>query len=116
MVSLAPLAASGPAGAQQGSISAPAGTPVSQPKGDAAFGEYLSSLCVTCHLPSGRAVGGIPPIVAWPEDQFIAVINSYRWKDRDNEVMRTVTAQLTDEEIAALAAYFGGLTIQPDVK
>lgn len=108
------LAAPLPASAQQAAPAA--GTPVSQPKGDVAFGEYLSSLCVTCHLPSGKAVGGIPPIVAWPEDQFIAVINSYRWKDRDSEVMRTVTAQLTDEEIAALAAYFGGLTIQPEVK
>jgi len=86
-----------------------------KPKGDAAFGEYLSSLCVTCHQPTGKAVGGIPPIVAWPEDQFVAVVNSYRWKERDNEVMQTVTAQLTDEEIAALAAYFGGLPNQPDV-
>lgn len=86
-----------------------------KPKGDAAFGEYLSSLCVTCHLPSGKAVGGIPPIVAWPEDQFVAVVNSYRWKERDNEVMQTVTAQLSDDEIAALAAYFGGLSNQPDV-
>ncbi|HRE20973.1 MAG TPA: hypothetical protein PKW21_08070 [Rhabdaerophilum sp.] len=86
-----------------------------KPKGDVAFGEYLSSLCVTCHLPSGKAVGGIPPIVAWPEDQFIAVVNSYRWKERDNEVMQTVTAQLSDDEIAALAAYFGGLSNQPDV-
>lgn len=85
-------------------------------KGDRDFGEYLSSLCVTCHQLSGKATGGIPPIVAWPEDQFIAVLNSYRWKDRDNEVMQTVTAQLTDEEIAALAAYFGGLPNQPAVK
>jgi cytochrome c553 len=84
-------------------------------KGDPAFGEYLSSLCVTCHQPSGKAVGGIPPIVAWPEEQFIAVLNSYRWKERDNEVMQTVTAQLTDEEIAALAAYFGGLANQPEI-
>jgi len=30
-------------------------------------------------------------------------------------VMQTGTAQLTDEEIAALAAYFGGLPNQPDV-
>lgn len=107
ILSALPLASG--AGAQQAA-------PASRTKGDAAFGEYLSSLCVTCHLPSGQAVGGIPPIVAWPEDQFVAVINSYRWKERDNEVMQTVTAQLSDEEIAALAAYFGGLTIQPKVQ
>lgn len=85
-------------------------------KGDAAFGEYLSGTCVTCHQASGRSTGGIPPIVAWPEDQFVAVMNSYRSKDRENQVMRTIAAALTDEEIAALAAYFGGLVLQPDTK
>lgn len=89
---------------------------VASPKGDAAFGEYLSGTCVTCHQVSGKATGGIPPIVAWPEDQFIAVMNSYRSKDRENQVMRTIAAQLNDEEIAALAAYFGGLILQPDTK
>lgn len=86
------------------------------PKGDAAFGEYLSGTCVTCHQVSGKATGGIPPIVAWPEDQFIAVMNAYRSKDRENQVMRTIAAALSDEEIAALAAYFGGLILQPDTK
>ncbi|MCZ8259113.1 MAG: hypothetical protein O9333_03165 [Beijerinckiaceae bacterium] len=86
------------------------------PKGDAAFGEYLSGTCVTCHQVSGKATGGIPPIVAWPEDQFIAVMNAYRSKDRENQVMRTIAAALNDEEIAALAAYFGGLILQPDTK
>ncbi|MCZ8186977.1 MAG: hypothetical protein O9308_11390 [Beijerinckiaceae bacterium] len=86
------------------------------PKGDAAFGEYLSGTCVTCHQVSGKSTGGIPPIVAWPEDQFIAVMNAYRSKDRENQVMRTIAASLNDEEIAALAAYFGGLILQPDTK
>ncbi len=95
------------------STGASATTPV---KGDAAFGEYLSGTCVTCHQISGRSTGGIPPIVAWPEDQFVAVMNAYRSKDRENQVMRTIAASLTDEEIAALAAYFGGLPLQPDTK
>lgn len=82
-------------------------------KGDKAFGEYLSSLCVTCHQITGRATGGIPPIIAWPDDQFIAVMNAYRSKDRENLVMRNIAGPLTDEEIAALAAYFGGLPYQP---
>lgn len=83
--------------------------PNSAPKGDRAFGEYISSVCVTCHQISGKSTGGVPPIVGWPEDQFIAVLNSYRWKERDNEVMQTVAAQLSDEEMLALAAYFGSL-------
>jgi cytochrome c len=85
-------------------------------KGDAAFGEYLSGTCVTCHQATGKAAGGIPPIVAWPEDQFIAVMNAYRSKDRENLVMRTIAASLSDEEIAALAAYFGGLILQPETQ
>jgi cytochrome c553 len=88
---------------------APLSAPLAQIKGDREFGEYLSGTCVTCHQVSGKASGGVPPIVAWPEDQFVAVMNSYRAKDRENEVMRTIASPLTDEEIAALAAYFGSL-------
>lgn len=99
-----------------GFVATSGGLASNTPKGDKAFGEYLSSVCVTCHQISGQSIGGIPPIVAWPDEQFIAVINSYRWKERDNEVMQTVAAQLTDEEIAALAAYFGSLPDQTQKK
>ncbi len=77
--------------------------------GDRAFGEYLSGECVTCHLPSGRQVGAIPAIVALPEDAFIAMMKSYAAKERDNQVMQAVAAKFKDDELAALAAYFGGL-------
>ena len=79
--------------------------------GDVAFGEYLSSECVTCHQVSGKATEGVPSIVAWPEDQFIAVMHSYRAKERDNVVMQTIAARLADDEIAALAAYFARLPV-----
>lgn len=113
----APLAAHAQTGAHPGAggaanparLAADKANKAKAVKGDKAFGEYLSSLCVTCHLPTGKAVGGIPPITGWPEDQFVAVLNAYRWKDRDNEVMVTVAAQLTDAEIASLATYFAVL-------
>lgn len=85
-------------------------------KGDKAFGEYLSGTCTTCHQVTGRAVGGVPPILAWPEDQFAAVMKSYRDKDRDNQVMQAIAGRLTDEEIYALAAYFGSLPLQPKMQ
>ena len=77
--------------------------------GDKAFGQYLSSECVTCHQLSGR-FDGIPPIVGWPEPSFIEIMTQYRTKNRTNPVMQTIAGKLSEEEIAALAAYFGSLT------
>lgn len=76
--------------------------------GDAAFGEYLSSECVTCHRADGQDKG-IPSIVGWPQDQFVAVMQSYRSKERDNAVMQTIAGRMSDQELAALAAYYGTL-------
>lgn len=82
---------------------------------DIAFGEYLASECVTCHQPSGKT-NGIPAIVGWPRESFIAVLNSYKVKERDNVVMQTITARLKEDEIEALAAYFESLGGQPAAK
>ena len=82
-------------------------------KGDRALGEYLSSECVTCHQATGQVHGGVPSIVAWPEDQFVAVLESFKNRERDNQVMQTLTSRLSTEEMEALAAYFGSLPLQP---
>jgi cytochrome c553 len=76
--------------------------------GDRALGEYLSSECVTCHQISGRHQG-IPPIIGWPEQSFVEIMDEYRSKRRANPVMQTIAGKFTAEEIAALAAYFGSL-------
>ena len=76
--------------------------------GDVAYGEYLSSQCVTCHQPDG-ADRGIPPIVGWPADSMVAVLSSYKSRERNNQVMQTIATGLGDEEMAALAAYFASL-------
>jgi cytochrome c553 len=77
-------------------------------EGDRALGQYLSSECVTCHQISGR-YEGIPPIVGWPNTIFIEIMGEYRAKKRDNPIMQTIAVRLSEEEIAALAAYFGSL-------
>jgi cytochrome c553 len=80
--------------------------------GDRALGEYLSSECVTCHQLTGQ-YQGIPPIVGWPEGSFVEIMNEYRRKKRNNAIMQTVAGRFSDEEIAALAAYFGSLKDRP---
>jgi len=77
--------------------------------GDRALGEYLSSECTACHQTSGRQVGGIPAIIGYPADQFIALMGSYRDKHRDNQVMQTIAGRLTRDELLALAAYYESL-------
>jgi cytochrome c553 len=81
-------------------------------QGDPALGQYLSSECVTCHQLSGE-YQGIPPIVGWPTQSFVEIMNEYRTKKRSNPIMRTIAGRLSPEEIAALAAYFGSLPYRP---
>lgn len=78
---------------------------------DRELGEYLSAECVTCHHVNGQ-YSGIPPIVGWPADAFIFILNEYRDKTRPNPIMQTIASRFSSEEIAALAAYFGSLPQQ----
>ena len=81
-----------------------------QVAGDRAFGEYLSAECVTCHRVGGQS--GIPPIVGLPPATFVELLTQYRGKQRANPIMQTIASRLTDDEMAALAAYFGSLPAQ----
>jgi cytochrome c len=77
-------------------------------KGDAEFGEYLSSECSTCHQRDGTDEG-IPAITQWPEEDFVVAMHAYKQKLRPHPVMQMMAGRLSDEEIAALAAYFATL-------
>lgn len=77
-------------------------------EGDPDYGEYLSGECTTCHQASGSDAG-IPSITLWPEDQFVTAMHAYKDKVRANPVMQLIAGRLSNEEIAALAAYFKDL-------
>lgn len=76
--------------------------------GDPDYGEYLASECTTCHQRSG-ADDGIPSITHWPLEDFVIAMHAYKRKIRPHPVMQMMAGRLTDEEIAALAAYFKDL-------
>ncbi|MEM7269547.1 MAG: c-type cytochrome [Pseudomonadota bacterium] len=76
--------------------------------GDVEYGEYLASECTTCHQANG-ANDGIPGIVGWDAGDFVTALHAYREKHREHQAMQLVASRLSDEEIASLAAYFGGL-------
>lgn len=80
--------------------------------GDRGYGAYLAGACVTCHRPTGEAVAGVPSIVAWPEEAFVAAMDAFRSGTRRSPVMGTLARGLSDEDIDALAAYFGSLKME----
>ena len=80
--------------------------------GDVAYGEYLASECVTCHRVDG-AETAIPNILGWDEASFVAIFDTYRTRERDNDVMQTIASGFDDEQVAALAAYFATLNPSP---
>lgn len=76
--------------------------------GDAEYGAYLASECLTCHKRDGSDEG-IPSIVAWHTEDFVVAMHAYKQKLRPHPVMQMMAGRLSDEEIAALAAYFEDL-------
>ena len=113
---LAAVSKSAPGASVEGAA-APAGPPSSfadivlAMTGDPEYGKYLAGECVTCHQASGHA-DGIPSIVGLPREYFVKALFEYKSNIRSNEVMKLRVANLENEEIAALAAYFSGLEPQ----
>ncbi|MEP3049555.1 MAG: c-type cytochrome [Roseibium sp.] len=77
-------------------------------EGDPEYGEYLSNECLTCHQLDGSAEG-IPSITQWPQEDFVLAMHAYKKKLRTHPVMQMMAGRLSNEEIAALAAYFKDL-------
>jgi cytochrome c len=115
VLALALLAAASPARAEEatGRAQQQHAEPVGPSEGDLELGRHLSSECVACHQLSGRWLGAVPPIVGYAPPAFVEAMLQYKTKLRTNETMRTVAEVLSDEEIKALAAYFGSVKPQP---
>lgn len=80
--------------------------------GDVELGRYLAAECVSCHTQNVASSSAIPSIAGRPEAQFIAVVKSFKSTERDSTVMKAIVKRLSDEDIAALAAYFASVRIQ----
>ena len=78
---------------------------------DLEYGQYLSSQCGTCHSGQGTSTG-IPSLTDYDAEGLMYLLKAYRSKELENAVMRSVAAQLDDEQIASLALYFSTLNVE----
>ena len=70
-----------------------------------------AALCTSCHGQDGVAVVPVYPSLAGQhEDYLVRALEEYQKGGRKNPVMKTFAANLTDEDKATIARYFGSLT------
>ena len=73
-----------------------------------AYGRHLASECAACHRIDG-VDNGIASITGWRPADFVATLDFYRTGARPNQVMVSVVQSLDENQIKALAAYYGSL-------
>jgi cytochrome c553 len=73
-----------------------------------AYGKHLAAECTACHRLDGVNVG-IPSIVGWPSADLVRALKAFKDGTRTNPAMISVAQSLDEEQMEALAAYFGSL-------
>lgn len=79
------------------------------------YGRHLAQECTGCHRIDG-VDNGIPSIIGWDAERFVATLEFYRSGARNNPVMVSVAKSLDEEQARALAAYYGSLPTPPRPK
>ena len=79
--------------------------------GDAEAGKAKSVTCAACHGGAGISPAGTFPNLAGQKEEYLAVqITAFRDGTRENAQMAPMVANLSDEDIANLAAYYASLS------
>jgi cytochrome c553 len=89
---------------------------VAQAAGDAAAGRRKALQCQTCHGLDGLSkLPEAPHLAGQPEPYLVKSLNDYRRGIRRHDMMTIVVQQLSDQDVADLAAYYGGIefTVKP---
>lgn len=77
--------------------------------GDAAAGKVKAAACVACHGAKGQGVPPNPGLTGKSADQLLQALQDYKSGKRSNAVMKGLTAGLSDDDMANLAAYYASL-------
>jgi cytochrome c553 len=78
--------------------------------GDIDAGKSSSVACAACHGNNGVSlIPSYPNLAGQKEQYLVASIKAYRDGGRKNPIMTQMAANLSDDDIANLAAYFSSL-------
>jgi cytochrome c553 len=81
--------------------------PAAAGDGDADVGKKKSAPCAACHGANGVSVGpDFPTLAGQHEDYLLTAMHHYKNGKRKNPIMQGMVANLTEKDMADLAAYF----------
>lgn len=80
-----------------------------QAAGDPAAGKAKAAVCGGCHGANGQGIPPNPALGGQSEDQLLQELKDFKSGKRNNAVMKGLTAGLSDQDMANLAAYYASL-------
>ncbi|MGD8976475.1 MAG: cytochrome c [Gammaproteobacteria bacterium] len=83
---------------------------LAQAGGDTELGRAKSTTCTACHGPDGRGTAPNYPVLAGQYEEYLAyALTQYRSGERKNAIMAGFAANLSDDDIADLAAWYASM-------
>ncbi len=80
--------------------------------GNITAGRQKALQCQTCHGLDGLSkIPDAPNIAGNPEGYLVKSLNAFRKGERRNEMMTIVVQQLSDQDVADLAAYYAAIEV-----
>jgi len=83
---------------------------LAQAGGDSELGKAKSATCTACHGPDGRGTAPNYPVLAGQHAEYLAhALTQYRSGERKNAIMAGFATNLSDDDIADLAAWYASM-------
>ena len=91
-------------------VAAPASAPAAATAGDAAAGQTKSAACAACHGADGRGTTPLFPNLNGQKPEYLMIqLKAFRDGKRTDPTMAPMAIALSDQDIADLATFYGGL-------
>ena len=83
-------------------------------QGSATTGQSKSAVCAACHGADGNSINPMWPSLAGQHAEYLSrQLMAFKAGDREDVLMSSFAAALSDQDIADLTAYFEGQAITP---
>jgi cytochrome c553 len=86
-------------------------------KGDPVHGKAISYTCLGCHGVDGYRNAypnySVPKLVGQHPEYLVAALQEYKGDQRSHVTMHSQASELSDQDMADIAAYFAGNVLQP---